>query len=143
MADTIKMVSVLLMISIMLYLGQVTTGGGGLFGDDLISSWVQKDSVTDKYTGNQSSGLSEATSKFGSDNPSTVESGGTVLFNFWDPLQIFWKTIVLVANVVFIIPGMLFFMPETQIPYIIKLGLILPIMIISIVILIWGIMGKR
>lgn len=139
MGNTINFIILYTCISLILYAGQIAVVGKGYFGSDIISDWVELNpdgTISDQYN---SSLVDISNSTF--NNPSTTEGlTGTVLLNFWDLTQIVWKFIVLIFNIVFVIPLSLL---KLQIPNAIKLGFVIPFIIVGFSVFIFGIFGRR
>lgn len=137
MADTVKILTILLMISLMLYIGDTFKGHAKPFGEDILDEWISKDS-SGNPTGPSSTIQNAKDSYF---NPSSASSNaGIDTDSFWDRLQIGWKFLALIFNVVFNIPYQLI---ALEVPYMIKIVVILPLIVVSIaVFIVRGLMGN-
>lgn len=139
MADTIKLIIILVMVSIVFHVGYVATGHTGWLGDDVLSNWVQRDSSGEFINARNESVVSAGDTLLNQNTEGTIS--GTSFFNLWDITQLVWSYIALIFNIVFALPFYLFVLPGM--PDAIRIGFILPVIIISLVVFVFGIFGRR
>ena len=140
MADSFKMIAIILAITMMLYIGGSISGSSSkLFGQDLFDTWMKRDVATNEYY-SFSSNFTNASSKI--DNPSTAGSiTGSSSFNFIDVIQMGIGFLQLIANLIFTIPMALLNM--AGLPYMLRFVIIVPLVILGGVIIFLMLVGRK
>lgn len=138
MGNITNIVIIYLTVSVFLYAALVpSTSGGLLFGDDLISKWVNVDDsggVTGNYNPDFKNEVDSVTGYGASGSTS-----GTSFFNFWDALQIFWDIAKMILNIIFSVPLALL---NLGIASFMKL-FILIMVVVGMTVFVLGMMNKR
>lgn len=137
MGNVVNILIIYVTISIVLYAAQVTDTHGMLFGDDLITKWVQKDTsgeITAQYSGNLTESSDSVMNPFGGSS-----SSGTSFFNFWDILQLFWDFVKMIFNIFLSVPIALL---GLTLPLFMKIFVVL-MLIIGFSVFALSMMGKR
>jgi hypothetical protein len=137
MGNTVNILIIYVTISVVLYAAQVTDAHGMLFGDDLITKWVEKDTsgeITSQYSDNLTESSDKVMNPFGGSS-----SSGTSFFNFWDILQILWDFVKMIFNIFLSVPVALL---GLSLPLFMKIFIVL-MLIIGFSVFALGMLGKR
>lgn len=138
MSDSVKMISVLIGLSIVLLLLQTNMGIDKPFGKDILNEWFQMDDHNNFVS--ESDNITQAKEKFYQPSSSSSNAGIQVS-NFWDVTQIIWGFIKMIFNLMFAIPFSL--LSLANMPPILKTLLAVPLGILAIsIFIIRGVFGK-
>lgn len=132
MADTIKIFTLVISISLLLNLATTNLGNDKPFGQDVFDMWMARD-TQGNYYGPNSTTMNPATSRIYEPSSATSQSGTSTL-SFWDISQIVWGFIKLIFNVLFAIPYAL--LNFATIHPIIKFMIIIPLTLITLTVFI-------